>query len=145
MQDFPEAYFRIVETIAETGEPLSTEMKLKEARASRRDLYRFFGTIRDESASGDMYAKELFSTSQNINLTLDPSIGDPDDDIIFTVKLNPLTKFFDKDDARGAKPKSKKRSKKKVLDTLPQEEILDLTGIDEMVEELEANKKDGQE
>lgn len=151
LKDYPQTYFRIVETLERTQTELSTKLTLRSARASRRDLYRFFAAIRESDEEGDQLGRGLFVVSQNLVIVLEPSDGEPTDLVSLIVKFNPLTGMFDDlaeveppepvEVPTEVEPEVEKPSPDNLFgEETSDDSLIDLTSIEDLMTELEQKK-----
>jgi len=131
MQDYPEAYFRIVERLAKDKTPMTVKMAVAEAKSSRRDLYRFFAAIREAEREGDAYASQLSAVSQHIVLGVTLVEGSQDEAIL-AAKLNPLTRML------GEVPQRPRETGSDIAEGV----TLDLDEVESLVKDIEKGESD---
>lgn len=90
---FPEEYFAIIEQFRAHGHYSFTGLSLRECRALQRDVYRFFGFLRNAPID-DQVARQLAETADTMKCRYLATSAGPDGPI-YTLEwyLNPIVKL----------------------------------------------------
>lgn len=88
---FPEEYFTIIEQFRRDGYYSFTGLTLRECRALQKDVYRFFGFLRNAPAE-DAVARSLAETADTMKCRY---LASPDNPTLYTLEwyLNPIVRL----------------------------------------------------
>lgn len=135
LRDFPPVYFELAEHFLTSREPIIMDSHLREATSVRQDFYRFVHRIRRGAEEGDSFCQRILPALDDLEASIKPARGDEFTPVKLRFLKNALKSGIALRKAFTNEPIGPQRKSPANDETGQDEDLIDLTGIDDLMAE----------
>lgn len=133
VDDYPQAYFQILEHFIESEEPIIIpNIMWEDAHSQRKALYRFFEALRD--AEPNIYRKKLYNVSRDLVMSVSPARGKTGVPAKLVIRFPPAVLAFRDFNKKDNILPSNEKETPKVLQTPKDQVEFDINELERLAE-----------